>query len=109
MNAAPSLYERMRALVDPKASNLSLARARIQTQDTVSPSSSSAVPVENPQVTSSTLCPHVADPELAEWYAEHPEVICARCWLERRGKPIQARRRSPTLPPGPSRNRGARR
>jgi len=27
-------------------------------------------------------CPHVNDPDLAEWYAEHPNVVCARCWLD---------------------------
>jgi len=34
------------------------------------------------------VCPHVEDIELAYWYAEHPEVICARCWLEAHGRGI---------------------
>jgi hypothetical protein len=34
-------------------------------------------------------CPHVTDPDLAEWFAENPKLTCARCWLERRGRPIQ--------------------
>ena len=46
--------------------------------------------LENPQVTPSTLCPHVTDPDLAEWYAENPKLTCARCWLSRQGRPIQA-------------------
>ena len=29
------------------------------------------------------VCPHVEDVELAYWYAAHPEVVCARCWLKR--------------------------
>jgi hypothetical protein len=91
MNTAPSLYERMRARVEQKASNLSLARARIETQDTVSSSLNSAVPVEKPQVTTSTPCPHVTDPVLAESYRNNPKLTCARCWLERRGRPIEAR------------------
>jgi hypothetical protein len=56
------------------------------------------------------VCPHVDDIELAYWYAKHPEVICARCWLERHGRPIQAeapRRNSPTTPADGARNRGA--
>lgn len=36
------------------------------------------------------VCPHVDDVELAYWYAEHPEVICARCWLEAKGGRIRA-------------------
>lgn len=31
-------------------------------------------------------CPHVEDPDLAEWFAEHPEVVCARCFLD--GRPL---------------------
>jgi hypothetical protein len=26
-------------------------------------------------------CPHVAEDWLADWYAAHPELTCARCWL----------------------------
>ena len=37
---------------------------------------------------------HIEEEWLREWYAEHPEVTCARCWLEQRGKPIEARSRS---------------
>lgn len=29
------------------------------------------------------VCPHVNDVALAYWFAEHPEVVCARCWLGR--------------------------
>lgn len=32
------------------------------------------------------FCPHVKEQWLREWYAEHPEVTCARCWLERKGR-----------------------
>jgi hypothetical protein len=42
------------------------------------------------QVTPSTPCPHVTDPDLIEWYAENPKVTCARCWLEKKGLRIQA-------------------
>lgn len=44
---------------------------------------SGSLPTRNPQVTVGTPCPHVDDPLLGEWYAEHPNVVCARCWLER--------------------------
>jgi len=27
-------------------------------------------------------CPHIDNPVLAEWYANHPQVVCARCWLD---------------------------
>lgn len=40
------------------------------------------------------VCPHVTDPDLAEWYAENPRVTCARCWLARRGKPLEGYSRS---------------
>jgi hypothetical protein len=89
MSAAPSLYEKIRALVEEEASGLSLARARVETRQGSSPSYSIPIPDENPQVTTSTPCPHVTDPDLAEWYAEHPQVVCARCWLERKGRPIR--------------------
>jgi hypothetical protein len=46
--------------------------------------------LELPQGTVGALCPHVADPELQRWYADHPEVVCARCWLE--GHPTRGSR-----------------
>jgi len=110
MSAAPSLYERIRALVDAEASGLSLARAKHEQDKPFSPLNITPTPVENPQVTTSTPtpasgdslsrqnpqvttstpCPHVTDPDLAQWYAENPKLTCARCWLERHGRPIQA-------------------
>ena len=41
-------------------------------------------------------CPHVTDDWLREWYAEHPEVVCARCWLEGKGGKIRAQGAAPT-------------
>jgi len=87
MSAVPSLYERIRAQMDTKASGMSLARANVRTGQGFSPSYSIPVPVENPQVTTSTPCPHVTDPDLAASYAQHPEVVCARCWRE--GHPLR--------------------
>jgi len=83
MNAAPTLYERLRAQVDKEASGLSLACAKHEQDKPFFPLNRSSLPVENPQVTTSTLCPHVTDPDLALWFLEHPEVVCARCWLKR--------------------------
>lgn len=37
-------------------------------------------------------CPHVTDPVLAEWHAENPKLVCARCWLE--GRPTSGGRDS---------------
>ena len=85
MSAARSLYERVRAHVGKEASGMSLARASVQTRQGPSPSYSIPVPVEKPQVTTSTFCPHV-EGWLAEWYAENSKVVCARCWVESRGR-----------------------
>ena len=41
------------------------------------------------------VCPHVTDPELAEWYAENPKLTCARCWLEAKGGKIRGETNSP--------------
>jgi len=40
----------------------------------------------------SLSCRHVPD-ELAAWYAAHPAVVCARCWLEGKGGPIRKENR----------------
>lgn len=34
-------------------------------------------------------CPHVTEDWLREWYRDHPEVTCARCWLEAKGGRIR--------------------
>lgn len=46
----------------------------------------SAAPGTHPK---NAPCPHVTEAWLAQWYAGHPEVVCARCWLERKGRPIR--------------------
>ena len=100
MSAAPSLYERIRALVDAEASGLSLARAKHEQDKPFSPLNITPTPVENPQVTTSTPTPAPGDslsrqnPQVTTStpcpYAENPKLTCARCWLEKHGRPIQA-------------------
>lgn len=38
-------------------------------------------------------CAHVIDSALVDFYDRHPELMCARCWLDLAGPP----------PPGPVR------
>lgn len=56
-------------------------------------------------------CPHVTEDWLREWYAANPKLTCARCWLEKKKRAIQAVENPPTNssspPAGTPRNRGA--
>ena len=36
-----------------------------------------------------TSCPHVTDPVLADWYDDHPELLCGQCYED--GVPLPAR------------------
>lgn len=52
-------------------------------------------------------CSHVAEEWLREWYAEHSEVVCARCWLQQHKRrrryrwvaSIRALKAAPATPP----------
>jgi hypothetical protein len=81
-----TLYDRVKALEAVTERPKCHSRVREETKDR---EVFSSLPITRAQVTFQTLpadrrpCPHVTDPELAAWYAEHPKVVCARCWLER--------------------------
>lgn len=101
-----SLYARVKALVEAELRDRPICHSRTreekerkeetgavfpsstslgipQVTDGTLPADSDSLSTRISQVTDGTLCPHVDDPVLAEWYASHPEVVCARCWLAR--------------------------
>lgn len=81
MGDAPSPYEPSVPFV---------TRAREHREDSSLSFPSLSISPSRAQVTSGTLCPHVTEEWLAEWYRDNPQVTCARCWIERKGRPIQA-------------------
>jgi len=119
MSAARSLYERTRMAFDASWCHLTpkdpaSAPTQIETgtechsrgreiqitnyrEDS---SSLHTLSAENAQVTFGADCPHATEEWLQEWRRENPKLICARCWLERRGRlPLK----EPAKPPLKSR------
>jgi len=43
-------------------------------------------------------CAHVTDPVLIDFYARHPALTCARCWLAEMADATQPRRGHPQPP-----------
>ena len=120
MSAAKSLYDRIRgsyvdlgeAAEEKNNQNVTCVREKEISDSTPSLSKNS---LSSTKRSSDVLavCPHVKEDWLAQWYAENPKLTCARCWLERRGRGIQAEgepsRRFPTAGlDSASRNRGPR-
>ena len=70
----------LRALADKALSRIRNGTAAEQKAEHASkigvPPTPSSVPLFSP-------CPPVDDPVVAEWLAENPKLVCARCWWER--------------------------
>jgi len=91
MSQAFDLYERLKARVEADERPIRHMPTRESTKSfppSSSPLASNFMCCENSQGTSGTPapCPHVEDPELIAWHDAHPEIVCAKCWLD--GRPL---------------------
>jgi len=99
MSQALDLYERVRDHLrshvtvgtpeTERPSQVSHAHASVESHVGSSEPLSLSAPARARDSWDAPVCPHVTEEWLAYWYAEHPEVTCARCWLEAHGRGIR--------------------